>query len=191
MRRTILLLVTLAILASPASAALNPDLVLTAGRTLAVSGEPNEGGLALAASAMWDLAPPIRAGVILHADDLGTLMGRLYDERTGEDLGAVEVLHRMTWGAGWRFDAELPDLGTWKPFVSGTFGVYRVADDVRGDPLAATTSTGLGVGAGVRRTMAGFGALGVSARWNALQSGPVSGWLSLGLDWQVRLGKRS
>jgi hypothetical protein len=190
MRRFLMTVTTLAVLATPAAALQNPELILAAGTTTAVSGDPGDGGLALSVSALWTLDPPFRAGLVLQADDCGTRLGRLRAAGTNADLGAVAVIHRSSWGGGWRFDAQLPALGRWQPFTSATLGLYRVQDDVRGTVRTATTSTGASLGGGVRRAFTGFGALGMSARWNRVERGPSNGWLSAGLDWQVKWGKR-
>jgi hypothetical protein len=190
MRLLSALVVAAAIASSPAYALQRPEISITAGRAAVVSGEPGDGGLAMSLSATWAIDAPLRAGFILHADDCGTDMGRLRDQRSNADLGAVAALHRFAYGAGWRVDAMLPAAGRWTPFASATLGVYRVQDDVRGAVVTATTATGFSLGGGVRRDIAGFGALGVSARWNRVQRGPSGGWLSAGLDWQARRGRR-
>ncbi len=74
--------------------------------------------------------------------------------------------------------------------ASATWGAYRVQDDVRGIPLRAVSTTGLSFGGEVRRALMGGGALGASAQWHRVLDGPTSGWLSAGLDWQWRWGRR-
>ncbi len=190
LRRILIVAAAFVVAAAPAHAMQRPELLMSAGATTLVNGDPGDGGVSLSISSMWPADPPFTFGLMLFADDCGTDLGRLYDQHDGVDLGTVETRHRFAYGAAWRADAALPGVGRWAPFASATWGAYRLQDDARGDVLDAKTSTGFSIGAGVRRPFLGSGALGVSARWHAVERGPSTGWLSAGLDWQWYLGRR-
>jgi hypothetical protein len=176
-------------LAAPAGALPTPDLVAALGGTSLVAGEPDRGGATLSLSALWPVEGPWAFGLMVFADDMGTDLGRLRDPNDGTDLGATALRHRFAFGAAWRMDAALPALGRWEPHASGTWGAYRVQDDVRGEPVGALCATGVSLGAGLRYPL-GLGSLGAAARWHRLMRGDAEQWLSAGIDWQWRWGHK-
>jgi hypothetical protein len=176
--------------AAPADALVTPDLVLALGRTTAVAGEPGGGGMSAAVSALWRLEGPLAGGLTVFADDMGTDLGRLRDANDGSDIGTIEEAHRFAYGAAWRLDAALPGRGGLEPYLTATWGAYRVQDDVRGEVRGALTSTGVGAGIGVRRHIARTGALGLCARWHEVLRGDAGRWLSVTADWQWHWGPR-
>jgi hypothetical protein len=189
--RTLAAVAALALaVAAPAHALRTPDLLIAIGRTTAVSGEPGGGGMSASATGLWRIEGPFAAGLTVFADDMGTDLGRLVDANDGSDIGTVEEAHRFAYGAAWRFDADLPSRAAWEPYLSLTWGGYRVQDDVRGDVRGALTSTGVGIGAGVRRHIAASGAVGLCARWHEVFRGDAEHWLSVTADWQWHWGPK-
>jgi len=145
----------------PAGAAAAPVFEVAVGGTAAILGDYDQGGVALGGAVLWPLeAAPVRFGVMAHADDLGARIVPIADANDGTPLGRIEAGHRATWGAAWRLDALLPAvpdrvplIGGWRPEAGGTWGYYRVADDVRGSPTRSLGTTGFGLGAGIGRPL--------------------------------------
>jgi hypothetical protein len=167
-----------------------PELSLSGGSTLAIVGEPGEGGASISAGLLWpfDAAAPIgermRFGVHLFADDLGARISRLLDPNDQTDLGLAEDLHRDAFGAAWRMDAVFDGPGAWLPYTSGTWGFYWVQDDVRGESREAVGSTGFSLGAGLMRPIAGASTLGVGARYHRLFNDVAARYVSLSAEWR-------
>ena len=180
----------LALGAADAQAMRLPDLSIAGGATSVVQGTPGNGGLSASMSAMWAAEGPWSFGLMVFTDDMGTELAHYRDIHDGSDLGTYETAHRFAYGAAWRADAALPERARWEPYLSATWGAYRLQDDARGIAFAANSSTGLGLGVGVRRPALATGAVGLAARWHLLQRGPSSGWLSTELEWQWRWGRR-
>lgn len=180
----------LALVAGSAQAMQLPDVSVGAGSSALVNGDPSGGGLSASMSAMWDADSPWSFGLMVFADDMGTDLAQFRDVNDGSDRGTYEARHRFAYGAAWRVDAALPMRGRWSPYASATWGAYRLQDDTRGDVLAATSATGMSLGAGVRHAALTRGTLGLSARWHRLQRGPSNGWLSAELDWQWLWGRQ-
>lgn len=179
-------LLVAALAAAPAAAFQPPAMSGTIGRTLAVTGEPDDGGWSLALGATWPIEERLRFGLGVFADDMGAGFGRLSDPNDGTDLGIVPERHRATLGAAWRLDAEFAPRRGWAPFASGTWGAYRIADDFRGQGAGAVGATGFSLGAGVRRPLAGRVAFGASVRYHRLFDDRVGRWVTAGVDWAWR-----
>ncbi|HYM81103.1 MAG TPA: hypothetical protein VEY91_06795 [Candidatus Limnocylindria bacterium] len=161
-----------------------PELVGDFGRTLGVLGAPDEGGFSLALAALWPAHSRARFGVMAFADDLGSRIGRLEDPNDGTDLGAVETIHRWTYGGGWRIDVGFPGRWGWDPFASGTWGAYRLEDDHRGEVSRALSSIGFSLGAGVVRPVSGRAALGVGVRYHRVFNDVAGRYLSVAAQWR-------
>ena len=130
-----------------------PELSASLGGTFGVRGTPNEGGPAGALSALWPVAERLSFGVMLHAHDAGSLVDSLRNAQGhGLPYGKIEQLHRAAWGASWRLDARLPARFGLDPFVSATWGYYRIRDDIRGTKSSEAGSGGLSLAAIVRRS---------------------------------------
>lgn len=147
------------------AAAWRPELEASLGGTFGVRGTPNEGGPSGSLSALWPVAERLSFGVMLHADDAGSLVDSLRDAQGhGLPYGKIEQLHRATWGASWRLDARLPARFGLAPSVSATWGYYRIRDDVRGTKRDEAGSVGVSLAAIVRRSFGRRLALGAGVR---------------------------
>ena len=163
-----------------------PELTGALGRTLAVTGAPDEGGLSFALATLWPVQEHVRFGVGAFADDIGSNLGRLSDPNDGTDLGVVALDHRMVVGAAWRLDAELPPVRAWVPYASGTWGISRVADDHRGIASGSIGTTGFSLGGGIRHPLAGRLSLGASVRYHRLFNDRTGRFVTAGVDWGWR-----
>jgi len=179
----------LALAAPAARAAAGPEMLAGAGGTFAVLGEPNEGGLSAALSVLWPVdagfedPERVRFGVTGFADDLGTTFGQLVDSaQPTVILGTTEVAHRWAWGVAWRMDASLPGRRGWTPVASGTWGYYHVADDRRGERLAAVESTGFSLAGGVRHAVLKGATMGAMVRYHRLFNDIAGRYASAGLE---------
>ena len=179
----------LALAAPAARAAAGPELLVRAGGTFAVLGDPNEGGLSAALSVLWPVdagfedPTRVRFGVTGFADDLGTGLGPLVDPaQPSVILGTTEIAHRWAWGVAWRMDASLPGRRGWTPVASGTWGYYHVVDDLRGERLAAVESTGFSLGGGVRRPVLKGATMGVMAHYHRLFNDTAGRYASAGVE---------
>jgi hypothetical protein len=160
---------TLVVTASrPAHAWSRPEFNFAAGSTFGADGSPGEGGAAASITPMWPVGERVRFGVSLFADDIGTELGQLYDPNDHTDLGTGALRHRWVWGAAWRGDADIARRGRWAASLSGTWGWSRIEDDSRGAPLTAASAVGVGLGGGVRRSVAPGQTLGLVVRWQRL-----------------------
>lgn len=176
--------------ASAERACASPELSLSAGSTLAVVGEPDEGGASIAAGVLWPVEAPgpfgdrMRFGVHLFAEDLGARLTRLLDPNDQTDLGLAEDLHRDAFGAAWRMDTVFDGPGAWLPYASGTWGFYWVQDDVRGDAVGAVGSTGFSLGLGLMRPIAGASTLGLGVRYHRLFNDVAGRYVALSAEWR-------
>jgi|GEM_PF-5820567 len=175
---------TLALAAAPAQAA--TALRLATGGTLAALGGVNEGGAAVAFAALWPVEERLETGLAFHADDLGSVEGRLRDPNDGADLGRAEVLHRAVWGVAWRLDARPWAGAAWEPWGGGTWGFQRVRDDVRGVTVGRVHSTGFTLAVGLRRALRGGGSAAGVVRYHRLFNDRAGRYVSAGLEWGWR-----
>jgi len=153
-----------------------PGLLLAAGRTFAVSGEPGDGGLSLAIAPAWPVHERARVGLALFADDMGTSLVELTDPNDGTPLGTASDVHRWTYGAAWCGEYDLLQHGRWTGGASGAFGYWRIEDDVRGTTVAAGSALGLVLGATVRRDIGGSRELGFAVRFHKLTQEKSADW---------------
>jgi hypothetical protein len=158
-----------AALAGPAATAgASPTFEGVFGVTGAITGDIAEGGASVAGAVLWPVPevwklPKVSArfGIMAHADDMGSEVTEIYDGNDGSPLGLTETAHRATWGASWRLDVLLAEWGSWTPEASGSWGYYRVSDDVRGDNTSALGSAGFSLGMGIGRPLGAFSAAAV------------------------------
>ncbi|MBI5170311.1 MAG: hypothetical protein HZA61_12555 [Candidatus Eisenbacteria bacterium] len=152
-------------LAAPAGAArwIPTDLVLDAGASFATTGDPNGGGASLRAVPLWRVTDRVSFGVEIFADDIGTEARDMIDANDGSSRGVVAQTHRWVYGGAWHADGDLYRGKRWKAGVSGSWGYWRVEDDVRGDLQAAFSGVGFGGSAHLRRSVSRSQDLGVAA----------------------------
>jgi hypothetical protein len=169
--------------AAHAAGTLRPELSGSLGASFAVTGTPDGGGSSGALSLMWPVARGLSFGVMLHGDDAGTQLDSLRDGNgVAYPAGKVEQVHRAAWGASWRLDATARARFGVTPFVSATWGVYKVADDLRGRSLGSIGSSGFSLGAGARRGLGKHIALGAVFRYHRLFNDLEGRFMSAGLD---------
>ena len=111
---------------------LPPELVVGAGWTMAVNGEPGTGGAAGTVAAQWPFAARWSFGGSIYAVDMGTAVNTLYDPNSGEPLGSVATTHRWTYGLEWRAETTLRERGQLRWQGTGGFGWARQERDQRG-----------------------------------------------------------
>lgn len=179
-------LLILGAMAGTARASATPGLDGTLGRTLAISGMPDEGGFSASLAPMWPVEDRFSFGVMFLADDMGSQIGRLIDPNDGVDLGAVATGHTTILGVAWRLDREWGALNTWLPYVSGTWGYYRATSDVRGAVVRRTDSTGFSLAGGVRRAINDRYAVGASVRYHRLFNDQFGRYVAWAVDWNFR-----
>jgi hypothetical protein len=179
-------MVAAALLAPPAAAGWKPGFESSAGRTIAISGEPDNGGFSVGVSPMWTVEDRWSFGAMFLADDMGAKFGRLVDPNDGTDLGATELGHAYVLGAAWRLDHEWGSLVTWMPYVSGSWGYYNVVDDRRGRIDQRVGSTGFSLGGGVRRAVNDRNAVGTSIRYHRLFNDRIGRYVGWAVDWSFR-----
>jgi hypothetical protein len=134
----------------------------------AITGDIHEGGASVAGAVLWPV-PEVwtgtkvsaRFGIMGHADDMGSQITQLTDANDGTPLGPSETAHRSTWGVSWRLDTMLPAWGSWVPEASGSWGYYRVSDDLRGTDISSLGSAGFSLGAGIGRPLGAITAAAV------------------------------
>jgi len=167
-----------------------PDVLIGAGGTFATTGTPEGGGASFSLSPLWPVNDRVRFGLMLFADDIGTTIARLHDPNDGSDLGAVALSHRWTFGGAWRADADLVTRGRWTAGATGSWGYWRIEDDVRGTTTAAASAIGFTLGANARRALSSGQALGFELRYHQLFSDRgsayrrVEHYASAAIDWR-------
>lgn len=160
-----------------------PELSGSLGGSFAVLGLPSGGGSSASLSAMWPVAPRLSFGVMLHGDDAGSTVDSLRDAQgRGQAGGRIEQVHRAAWGASWRIDAAAPTRFGTTPFVSATWGYYRIADDLRGEKLGSVGSAGFSLGAGAHCPLGRHFTLGAAVRYHRLFNDREGRFMSAGLD---------
>ena len=156
----------------------------TIGGTAAILGGVKEGGLSLSLAVMWPLQfHGLETGFAGYADDFGSVLEDLTDPGTGAPAGQAEGLHRAAYAATYRLDAVLMPLGSWSPFASGTWGVYRLRDDRLGDTRREWSSTGWSLGAGLRHALRGRATIGGELRYHRLFNDHAGRYASAALEW--------
>ena len=182
----LLLLAALACASRPAAAGIMPGLDVMAGRTFAVSGTPDEGGFAFTLGALWPVGAgepsAVRAGVAFFANDMGDQVEQLLDPNDGTPLGSSSTYHRQALGGAFRLDLAPRLKGRWQPYASGTWGYYRLSDDVRGDRTGSWGATGWSAGAGLRLVTGKDLQVGVAARYHRLFEDHVGRYMDAGLE---------
>lgn len=180
----------LALAAPVAAGPRMPHLSLGIGGTGAVSGDLGGGGFAVWGAALWPVEGPWSFGFTGFVDDMGTRLLRVTDGGAPPvQLGTVEDRHRFVYGGGWQMNARLPNTGRWEPVASAFWNAARVQDDARGTILAAETTTGLGLGLGIRRPVLQRSTVGVALRYHHLFNDVVDSYMSGGVEWGWRFGK--
>ena len=111
---------------------LPPELVVGAGWTMGVNGEPGTGGAAATVAAQWPFSARWSFGGAFFAQDQGTAVEPLHDPNTGEPLGSVATTHRWTYGLEWRAETTVHENGPLHWEASGGFGWARQERDERG-----------------------------------------------------------
>jgi hypothetical protein len=184
-------LLALALATAPAVAGPHmPDLSIGVGGTGAVEGDLSNGGFSIWSTAMWPVEGPWAFGITAFVDDMGNKIIPVNDGGVPpQPLGSLEERHRFVWGGGWQMSARLSDWGRWQPTASAFWTGARVQDDHRGDVLGAITSTGLGLGFGLRRPVLQRSTVGVTLRYHHLFNDVVDGYMSGAVEWGWRFGK--
>lgn len=157
-----------------------PTLELAGGTTFAVTGEPGGGGASFSAAALWPVMDRVRFGVQAYADDIGSEITELRDPNDGTPLGTTAKMHRWTWGAAWRAEADAWTLGRWKGGASGAFGLWRVEDDRLGETYLAGTAVGFRLGADARHSFGRGREIGVALNYHRLDQNDESAWVRVG-----------
>ena len=152
----------------PAHAWSRPEVNLAAGTTLGADNLPAQGGLSVVLAPMWPITDHARFGVSVFADDIGSELGQLRDPNNNTSLGTAAFAHRWTWGGAWRGDVDVARAGRWTASASGTWGWWRIEDDLRGTNVASASAVGVGLGGEMRRPIAPSQTLGIIVRWQRL-----------------------
>jgi hypothetical protein len=174
--------------ATPARADWRPQgYELTAGHTAWISSlDSTEGGFAGSASALYDLSSNLRTGIMAFADDLGAALTTLYDANDPSvSLGPTESQHAAVFGVAWRADAAWLARDTWAPYVSGSWGYYRINVDELGVQTRASSALGFSLAGGVQPFGPRSGP-GLFARYHRIFDDRTGRYLTVGLDWQWR-----
>ncbi len=187
-RRFALALAAVLAAGSPAAAAAGPvELVAGVGSTLAVEGGPGGGGVALSLAVLWPVEDHFRVGLVLVNESLGERTERLVGPG-GLDLGPIAGIQRSALGAALRVEGHLPAAGRLRPYLSASWGLYRVDDDVRGARVGRDEAAGFGLGAGTQLRFNDRHALGASVRAQQLSRGAAGRYLSAALEWRWGMG---
>jgi hypothetical protein len=172
----------LALTALPARAL---QLEVGIGGAGAVGGTVDAGGATITAAVLWPVEGlPLRFGVMGHGADLGTRVGTLYDVHDRTFLGDVATLHRQAWGASWRMDAAIPIWHGLHPVAGGTWGYYRIADDVRGHSVHSAGATGFGLSLGIERPVGTAHAAGLVVRYHRMFNDVAGRYVAGAFTWR-------
>lgn len=172
-----------AIVVPPPASAAKVESVVEAGATFAVAGEPSNGGASLGLSFLWPLEEHFRLGVMGLADELGDATTRLTGPG-GVDLGPASAGVRYTWGGAVRLEGHARSKHAFDPFALMTWGLYQVHDDLRGTVVNTDIAAGLGVGAGLLRSINPQHSIGLVVRGQWLSRGEAQRYLSGAVEWR-------
>ena len=160
-----------------------PEVVGSLGGTFAVLGTPSGGGSSVSLALLWPVQRGVRFGVMVHGDDAGSTVDSLRDVHgVGLPYGKIEQFHRAAWGASWRLDLEARSWLGFVPYASGTWGYYRIADDVRGDERDHAGSAGFSLAAGARHALGRHFTMGAYARYHRLFNDLEPRFVSAGFE---------
>ena len=185
-----------AVAAHPAAALTKPAFDIAIGKSFAIDGVPNTGGMSVAFSPLWSIGDRSRFGVTGFADDIGTTQMLLVDRTSALDLGTVAQRHRMTYGLAWRADRDVIRRKRWVAGLTALAGWWRVTDDIRGDFADAASAVGLGLGFEARRAMTSRHEFGLAARYQELTSDRHAGfrrvdhYATAALEWRWTVDAR-
>jgi hypothetical protein len=185
-----ILVALLAFSTGPRVAEARGGFVLDVGKTGAISGPYTDGGLSLGLGLLWpvDEAPwnlPVRFGLMGVFDDMGAQVEPLIGG-AGNVIGLAETQHQDVLGAAFRLDWEPVLTWKWRPYGSGTWGYYRVTNDVRGATTGGVSAPGFSLGAGVVRYLASGSSFGAVVRYHRLFDDETGRYVSAGVEWGWR-----
>ena len=109
-----------------------PEVLLSVGNTLGVTGSPGSGGASAALGLLFPVDGRFSFGGSLFVDDLGTGLGMLRDPNTGLELGTVATTHRWSYGGEWRAQLCLHESPRTRLAWGAGFGYGRQERDQRG-----------------------------------------------------------
>jgi len=161
-------MVAAALAAAPARALTPPALHFALGGSFGADGNPDSGGITASVAPLWPLGSRGRFGVEAFAHDIGSDIGALLDPHNGVDLGLVANRHRWAWGGAWRGDVDVVARPKWASSLTGTWGYWRIVDDVRGSLSRSASAVGVGAGIDARRRLTTGHMVGIAARWQKL-----------------------
>jgi len=178
--------------ASAVSAGSPPALSLDVGKTGAISGPYTDGGISLGLGASWRVeeapwAVPIRFGVMAYFDDMGSHVDDLVDG-SGNYIGLATTGHQAVFGGAFRLDYEPSLRMSWKPYASGTWGYYRIENDVRGVSAGGVSAPGFSLGAGIGHHLYEGHSIGLVVRYHRLFDDVTGRYVSGALEWGWRSG---
>jgi hypothetical protein len=195
MRSVPAIVLAVALLAEPAGARVlpemaPPELALTAGGTLAVNGQPGDGGAGASLALMWPFAPMWSFGIAAFAGDLGTGFADLHDRNTGALLGTVADVHRWSYGGEWRAERTLRESKRLRWLWGAGFGYGRQERDQRGQVNDAVSGVTAGTGGTVLWRAASGQAFGLELAYRQVfvdrgaGSDRATRWMTAALQWR-------
>jgi len=168
-----------------------PNSTIGIGGTAAVDGDPNHGGFSIFGDALWPVEGPWSFGFTAFVDDMGTNLDPvLGPPPTFTPFGTTETRHRFVYGGAWRLDAKLATKGQWTPRVNFDWGALRIQDDARGVVIGSESAPVMALGVGISRPVLQRSSLGLGIRGHALFNERVRSYLSGGIEWGWRFGKK-
>ena len=188
MRHAWLVIAMLGMAASAAWAA--PEVLVSAGSTLRVTGKPGRGGAMTSFGVLWPVADRFAFGAILSADDLGTGFSDLRDRNSGQLLGRVASTHRWSFGGEWRGEARLHESRTLRLLWGAGFGYGRQEHDQRGAVQDAVSGVVAATGATVLIKVAHGHSIGTTIAikrefvHRATDPARSTSWASAAIEWR-------
>ena len=184
------LVAALALAAGPRVALARGGFVFDVGKTGAISGPLTDGGMSLGLGLLWpvDEAPwslPVRFGLMGFFDDMGSQVEPLVGG-AGNVIGLAETQHQDVFGAAFRLDWEPAIKWKWRPYGSGTWGYYRVTNDLHGATLDGVSAAGFSLGGGIVRHLASGSSFGAVVRYHRLFDDVTGRYVSGGVEWGWR-----
>ena len=178
------------LLAGTATASTAPEVLVSAGSTLGVTGNPGTGGATAALGMLWPVEGRFAFGVRLFADDLGTGFAELHDPNTGIALGTVASAHRWSYGGEWCAERRLHDSRRVRLLWGAGFGYGRQEIDQRGDNRGAASAVVASTGGTFLLKAAHGHAFGTTLAYkrefvhHASDPGRSTSWATAALEWR-------
>ena len=168
--------------ACAAPAAARPQVAASVGRTFAIIGAADNGGVALELRALWRVREALSAGLAISANDMGQEVDTL-PAGLGKTAGTAQSAFGAAVAAELRPFLNSDRLVLRTLFGGGTAGLVGVRDSRLGDRLYAKGAFGFSWAVGWHLPLGERATIGPSLHYTRVFDDHLGRFMSAGLDW--------